>query len=141
MAEQAEKEKPAKQGKDKDAPAKNEQPKDEKGKGKRGKKDKKDKKGAAGGLSVAGHPRASRQVRRAKGWGGLAGFALAAFVSWHAGVSVFDLGVRALLAGVAGYLVGFGCSVAAWRAILTAELHARIERAQAPDAAAEKAAS
>ncbi len=65
-----------------------------------GKKDKKGKKGkgsGAGGPSVAGHPRASYQVRRAKGWGGIAGFALAAYFSYKAGVPTADLGLRALV--------------------------------------------
>src|SRR6185437_9849464 len=85
---------------------------------------------ASAGLSIATHPRASAQVRRIKGWTGLAGFLLAAIVSWRAGVPGLELGIRALVAGVAGYLVGWGCAVAAWRAILVAELHARLERAQ-----------
>ena len=111
-----------------------------KAKGKDKEKDKGKEKGrkkgakAAGGerLSVATHPQARDHVRRVKGWAGLAGFVLAAVLSWRAGVPGFDLGIRALLAGVAGYLVGWGCAVGAWRAILVAELHARVERAQAP---------
>lgn len=107
-------------------------PKDKKAKGDAKKGGKKAAGGAAGGqLSVAVHPRASAAVRRAKGWGGLVGFALAAFLSMKAGVPTADLGARALLAGAAGYLVAWGCAVAAWRAILLAELHARIERSQA----------
>jgi len=106
-------------------------------KGKKGKKgaDDKAKRGKAKGghaqMSVANHPRASAQVRRAKGWGGLVGFGLAALLSLKAGVPTADLGVRALIAGLAGYLVGWGCSVTAWRAILIAEMHARLERARA----------
>jgi hypothetical protein len=107
-------------------------PKDKKAKGDAAKKGgKKKASGAADGqLSVAGHPRASAAVRRAKGWGGLVGFGLAAVLSMKAGVPTADLGARALLAGAAGYLVAWGCAVAAWRAILLAELHARLERAQ-----------
>src|ERR1700722_5001098 len=84
------------------------------GKDKKGKKDKKDKKGGAGDsarLSVASHPRASVQVRRAKAWGGLISFGLAAVISAKAGVPTVDLGARALMAGVAGYIVAWGCSV------------------------------
>ena len=56
-----------------------------------GKKGKKGKKGeaeeGAGGIpSVATHPRARTAVRRAKGWGGLGGFGLAANLSLRAGV-------------------------------------------------------
>ena len=56
-----------------------------KSKDKAGKKGKKGKK-AAGGPSVATHPRAVASVRRAKGAGGLAGFALAALLSHRAGL-------------------------------------------------------
>lgn len=100
----------------------------------KGKKAKKGDKGAAnasGRLSVASHARASGHVRRIKGWGGLISFILAAVISDKAGVPLATLGGRALLAGAAGYLVAWGCAVAAWRAILVAEMHARIERSQA----------
>jgi hypothetical protein len=100
--------------------------KDKKGKGKGGK-------GAAAAgseMSVANHARASAYVRRAKGWGGLISFVLAAVISSRAGVPIATLGGRALLAGAAGYLVAWGCAVAAWRAILGAEIRARIERSR-----------
>jgi len=117
-------------------------PKAKKAKGEaKDKKQKKGKKGKAAGadgqLSVASHARASAGVRRAKGWGGLVSFVLAAVISDKAGVPLATLGGRALLAGAAGYLVAWGCAVAAWRALLAAEMHARIERSQA---AAEPAA-
>jgi hypothetical protein len=112
-------------------------PKAKKGKADaKGKKAGKGKKGADPGaqLSVASHARASAYVRRAKGWGGLISFILAAVISAKAGVPIATLGGRALLAGAAGYLVAWGCAVAAWRAILLAEMRARIERARASEA-------
>jgi hypothetical protein len=103
--------------------------KDAKGKGK-GKQ-----KGASGGISVASHPHARVHVRRMKGWGGLGAFAVAAYLSWNAGVPAAELGMRALIAGAAGYVVAWACSVAAWRAIVLAELRARLEHAAAAQAA------
>jgi hypothetical protein len=104
-----------------------------------GKKDKKAKKGkkgkgdAAGGPSVASHPRASYQVRRAKGWGGIAGFAIAAYLSYKAGVPMFDLGLRALIAGIVGYMLTWACAVTIWRHLVLAELRAAVEHATGPD--------
>jgi hypothetical protein len=93
-------------------------------------------KGGKGGsdstlISVAAHPRAGVQVRRAKGWGGLAGFVIAAYLSINAQVPLVDVGERALIAGAAGYLVAWACSVTVWRHLMLAELRAAHERALA----------
>ena len=98
---------------------------------------KKDKKGkgaadASAGPSVAAHPRASYQVRRAKGWGGLAGFGIAAYLSYKAGVPTFDLGLRAIIAGIVGYMLAWACAVTVWRQLVMAELRAAAERISAP---------
>ena len=97
------------------------------------KKAKKGKKGkgkvdASAGPSVAAHPRASRQVRKAKGWGGLAGFAIAAYLSHKAGVPTVDLGLRAIIAGIVGYLLAWACAVTIWRHLVLAELRALADR-------------
>ncbi|MFZ0973288.1 MAG: hypothetical protein WAN22_13745 [Solirubrobacteraceae bacterium] len=104
-------------------------PKDEK-------KPKKKKKGdddAAVAPSVANHPRARYQVRRAKGWGGIAGFAIAAYLGYKAGVPTFDVGLRALVAGIVGYMLAWMCAVTVWRHLVLAELRAAVERTQAAD--------
>lgn len=88
---------------------------------------------AAAGPSIAAHPRASYQVRRAKGWGGLIGFGLAAYVSYTAGVPLFDLGLRSLIAGIAGYMLGWACAVTVWRHLVLAELRAAVERGRTPN--------
>jgi hypothetical protein len=101
----------------------------------KGKKDKKKSKGSgdpASGLSIASHPRASDQVRRAKGWGGIVGFGIAAYLSYRAGVPTFDLGLRALIAGIVGYMLAWACAVSVWRHLMVAELRAAVERAH-PD--------
>ncbi len=96
--------------------------------GKSGKKAKKGKKGAAsGGLSVASHPRARQAVRRAKGFGGIAGFALAAVLSSKAGISKEAVVERALIAGIGGYLLAWACAVTVWRHIVLAEMRAMFE--------------
>jgi hypothetical protein len=110
---------------------------------KKDKKKKKDKDGASGAPtkgsgasvvpSVANHPRASYQVRRAKGWGGIAGFAIAGYLSYKAGVPTFDVGLRALVAGMVGYMLAWMCAVTVWRHLVLAELRAALERTEAPD--------
>lgn len=110
--------------------------KGKKGAGKKGKKGA----GGSGGPSVAATPRAAAQVRRAKGWGGLVGFAAAAYFSYRASVPPELIGLRAIAAGIAGYMVAWACTVTVWRYLLLAELRAAAEgrRASAdsaPDAA------
>ena len=86
--------------------------------------------GDAGALaSVANHPRARASVRRAKGWGGLIGFGIAAYLSLKAGVPAADAGLRALGAGIAGRLIAWACAVAVWRHLVVAELRAAYARA------------
>jgi hypothetical protein len=103
-----------------------------KDKDKKDKKGKKKGKGADGGGrkggSVATHPRAASAVRRAKGFGGLGGFALAALLSHRAGLAAPDMLERALIAGVAGYVIAWGCAVTVWRHLLLAEMRTAIER-------------
>lgn len=107
-----------------DANAKDREAKSDKGKGKKGKGKGKGKgDGAdAGRPSVANHPRARASVRRIKGLGGLAGFGITAFLAHSAGLPVTSVLVRALLVGVGGYLIAWGCAVAVWRQIVLAEL-------------------
>lgn len=121
----AEKAKPA--AKKAKAPAKG---KDAKGSAK-GKDKGKSKSGAAGtGMSVASHPRAAASVRQAKGWGGIAAFGITAYVSLSHGVSPDVAGLRAIAAGIVGYVLAWGCGVMVWRHLMVAELRARVERAR-----------
>lgn len=82
-------------------------------------------------LSIASDPRARHSVRQAKAWVGLGGFGLALLLSLQAGVPLAIAGERALIAGVAGWLVGWGCAVMVWRALLIAELRAHADRLRA----------
>jgi len=103
-------------------------PKSDAKKDKKEKKGKKDKGGAeaAPGSSIATHPRARSSVRRAKGWGGLAGFAIAGLLSVQASVPLFQAAERALAAGVVGYMLVWWCSVLIWRQLIVAEQRAAI---------------
>jgi hypothetical protein len=122
QAEKAKDKKPAKAKETKGKSGKDTGKTKDKGKGKgKGKK-------ASGGLSVASHPRAHAQVRRAKGWGGLGGFAIAAYLSFRAGVPPAQIGLRALAAGAIGYMVAWATAVTVWRHLVLAEMKARYEQ-------------
>jgi hypothetical protein len=104
-------------------------------------KGKKGKAPAADGISVAGHPRAAAQVRRAKGFGGIGFFAIAAYLSYKAGVPADQVAVRAIAVGIAGYMLAWACSVTVARHLVLAELRAAVDSGQAayrqePNAAA-----
>ena len=96
-------------------------------------------KGKTKSLKLSEHPRAARQIRSAKGWGGLLGFAVVGLLSWQAGVPPFEIGLRALIGGIVGYVVGWAGAVHAWRHLAVAEIRAAhravIERRAAAAAA------
>jgi hypothetical protein len=98
---------------------------------KKGKKGKGKKGAAGGGVSVAAHPRAAAQVRRAKGLGGLIFFVLVAYLSHQANVPPDQIALRALAGGIGGYMLAWACSVSIWRHLVLAEIRAAIEQGQA----------
>jgi hypothetical protein len=115
---------------------------------------KKDAKGSAKGakkapqasseIKLSGHPRAQHQIRLAKGWAGLAGCVLAGYASWHGGAPFFDTVLRALMWGVAAYMLMWFCAVQVWRHVAIAEVRAaekvwRERKAEAEQAARERA--
>jgi hypothetical protein len=127
----------------KDKKAKEKKRKDTGGKGKGKGKDKgegkgksKGSEGASGRLSIATHPRAAAQVRRAKGWGGLAGFGIAAYLSFQAGIPFQLVALRAVAAGIACYMVAWACSLTVWRHLVLAEMRALAERHDSAGASA-----
>jgi hypothetical protein len=73
-------------------------------------------------VSIAGHPRATRAIRRAKGYGGLGGFVLAVVLSDRAGVPLPDTALRGIEAGLGGYLACWAGSVMVWRQLAVAEV-------------------
>jgi hypothetical protein len=103
---------------------------------------KKGRKEATPYSSIATHPRARTSVRRAKAWTGLIAFAITAALSLKAGVPAFQTGLRALAAGVAGYMLAWWFSMMIWRQLMLAEQKVaveEIERRRAEDAEKEPA--
>jgi hypothetical protein len=80
--------------------------------------------GAGEAISLARHPRAQRQIRVAKGWAGLAGSAFSGYAAWKHGLPFFDTVLRALLWGVASYMVVWFLAVQVWRQLAIAEVRA-----------------
>ncbi len=130
----AKQEKPEKQGK-------------KKGKGEDGGKRKRDPRAEpAPYSSIATHPRASQSVRRAKAWTGLAAFVISGLLALQAGVPLIQIGVRALAAGIVGYLLGWWVAMLVWRQLMLAEQRVAVEeierrRAEAEAEAEPKAAA
>jgi len=79
-------------------------------------------------ISVSEHPRALRSLRRLRGWAGLLTFGFVALLSHNAGVAPFEVGVRALVAGIGVYLAAWAAGVALWRQIVYAEAKGEAER-------------
>jgi hypothetical protein len=74
--------------------------------------------------TLASHPRAARDLLRARGWGALAGFAIAAWLAWGAGLAVPEALLRGIVGGTVGMLAGWGACVVAWRAVASAQIRA-----------------
>jgi hypothetical protein len=105
---------------------------DKKGKAEKkgGKAEKKSNKGEdaeeqdGGAPNVAAHPRAARAVARAKGWGGLAGFVLAGYLSLPTN-TLAGAGERALVAGIVCYVAVWAGAVFLWRRLVILEIKSR----------------
>jgi hypothetical protein len=78
----------------------------------------------SGAPSVAAHPRAARSVARAKGWGGLAGFLIAGYLSLPTG-TLAEAGLRALVAGSVCYVAAWAGAVFVWRRLVVLEIKGR----------------
>ena len=87
-------------------------------------------KGGKSGASLASHPKAKAQIRAAKGWGGLGAFVITAYLSYQAEVPFDQIGLRAIAAGIAGYMVAWAFAVTFWRYLLLAELERSPNAAQ-----------
>jgi hypothetical protein len=104
--------------------AKDKKGKDKKGKGKEGKGEKAVTAEDSGSPSVAAHPRAARAVAQAKGWGGLAGFFIAGYLSLPTG-TLAQTGLRALIAGSVCYVAAWAGAVFVWRRLVIVEIKGR----------------
>jgi hypothetical protein len=72
-------------------------------------------------IRLSAHPRATRQIEQARGWGGIGCFVLVALLGLASGVPPASVGLRALIAGVAGYVVCWFLAVMVWRHLAVAE--------------------
>jgi hypothetical protein len=87
--------------------------------------------GEATEISVANHPRAASAIRRARARTALVVAGLVLLLCLHKGVPAQLAVARALVAGVAGFLVAWIIGVTLWRQIVLAELRATHEARQA----------
>lgn len=91
-------------------------------------KQKESKKTAAAAAHAADEPRlsqypkAQQQINNAKAWGGLVMFLLLGFVSMQQGLPAFTVGVRALVAGMIGYIVAWAIALIVWRQVAINEV-------------------
>lgn len=86
-------------------------------------------------IRLCDHPRASRQIEMARGWGGIGAFAFVGLLCFNAGLPLSTVGFRALLAGIVGYMAGWALAVLVWRHLAVAEADAARESAEARRAA------
>jgi hypothetical protein len=93
-------------------------------KGKKGKGEKAATAEDSGSPSVAAHPRAARAVAQAKGWGGLAGFVIAGYLSLPTG-TLAQAVLRALIAGSVCYVAAWAGAVFVWRRLVIVEIKGR----------------
>ncbi len=82
-------------------------------------------------IRLCDHPRANRQIELARGLGGVGAFAFVGLLSLHTGLPLLSAGTRALLAGVLGYVAGWGLAVMVWRHLALAEADAARASAEA----------
>lgn len=75
-------------------------------------------------VRLSAHPRARAHIAAAKGWGGIAGFAVVLFFSIQGGTPPPDAMLRALIGGIGFSMLGWAAAVAVWRQLAVAEVHA-----------------
>jgi hypothetical protein len=79
-------------------------------------------------IKLSEHPRAKHHIRVAKGWAGLLGAGFSGYVAWKHGLPFFNAVLRALLWGVASYMVVWFLAVQVWRQLAIAEVRAAERR-------------
>jgi hypothetical protein len=79
-------------------------------------------------VRLSDHPRARRSIARSKAIGGVAGFVLGFWFASRAGLPAWDSGVRALVGGIAGYVLIWLGAVQIWRQIAIAEYRGAVRR-------------
>lgn len=86
---------------------------------------------APAGVSIAAHPRARGWIRRTRARVALTAFGLVLLVALHAGVPGETAVVRALVAGIAGFLCAWAAGLILWKQIVISELRAAYDRREA----------
>ena len=79
-------------------------------------------------VRLSAHPRAQRSIARTKAIGGLVGFLTGFWLASKAGLPSWDVGVRALAGGIAGYVLLWLFAVTFWRQYAMAEYRAAAKR-------------
>jgi hypothetical protein len=74
--------------------------------------------------TVAKHPRARRSIRTIKAWSALIVFLVVEVKCLKAGMTFDQSVTRALLAGIAAYLIAWVAAVIVWRQLVVAEIEA-----------------
>jgi hypothetical protein len=75
-------------------------------------------------VRLSAHPRAQRSIARTKAMGGLVGFVIGFWMASKTGLPAWDVGVRALVGGIAGYVLLWLAAVVVWRQYARAEFRA-----------------
>jgi hypothetical protein len=81
-----------------------------------------------GDVRIATHPRARRQIALAKSYAGLGAFAFVAYSAYRGGAPFVDVAERALLWGIAAYVLVWALAVHVWRHLAVAEVKAAEKR-------------
>jgi hypothetical protein len=79
-------------------------------------------------VRIAQHPRARRQIALAKSYAGLGAFAFVAYSAYSGGAPFVDVVERALLWGIAAYVLVWALAVHVWRHLAVAEVKAAEKR-------------
>lgn len=79
-------------------------------------------------VGISSYPGTAAAIRRAKAWGGLAGFAVAFLASHFHGATIPSALGRGLAGGAVAYLVAWAAAVAAWRRVLMAGARRAVKR-------------
>jgi hypothetical protein len=77
-----------------------------------------------GEVKLANHPRARRQIGLWKSYAGLGAFAYVAWSAYSNGAPFVDVAQRALLWGMAAYVLVWALAVQVWRHVAVAEVKA-----------------
>src|ERR1700743_53116 len=72
-------------------------------------------------IRLRDHPRATRQIELARGWGGIGAVVTGGLLALSSAVPAASAGLRALIAGVVGYMVCWFLAVMVWRHLAIAE--------------------